>query len=110
IHSGKPYNFSFLSSDKSGSNCPDVVFVSAGKGLLGARVHRFVQSHWRLFFFVLFFLFAKSVLYAQSVNDYRSAGSGNWSTTSTWQRWNGSAWVTPTGGQGAPNSSDGAVE
>jgi hypothetical protein len=28
--------------------------------------------------------------------DYRSVASGNWSTLDTWQRFNGTAWVTPT--------------
>ena len=39
---------------------------------------------------------------AQSTGDYRSNNSGNWSTLNTWQRYNGSGWVTPTGGQGYP--------
>lgn len=30
---------------------------------------------------------------AQSVGDYRSAASGNWSAAATWQRWNGTAWA-----------------
>ncbi len=32
----------------------------------------------------------------QNVGDYRSAQSGNWNNHATWERWNGSAWVTPT--------------
>jgi hypothetical protein len=38
----------------------------------------------------------------QAVGDYRSAGSGMWTTLGTWQRWNGAAWATPTAGQGYP--------
>ncbi|MBS1489506.1 MAG: hypothetical protein JSS93_03170 [Bacteroidetes bacterium] len=42
----------------------------------------------------------------QSVGDYQSnigfGNTGNWSTLATWQRYNGSAWVTPTGAQGYP--------
>ena len=30
---------------------------------------------------------------AQAVGDYRSAATGGWTVTSTWQTWNGSAWV-----------------
>ncbi len=44
-----------------------------------------------------------------STNDYRSAASGAWSTLSTWQRWNGSTWQTPTSGEGVPSSSDGFI-
>ncbi|MBE0540497.1 MAG: DUF4082 domain-containing protein [Verrucomicrobia bacterium] len=43
-----------------------------------------------------------------STGDYRSAGSGNWDTLSTWQRWNGSTWAEPTVGQ-RPTSSSGAI-
>jgi len=44
-----------------------------------------------------------------STNDYRSAASGAWSTVTTWQRWNGSSWQTPTSGEGVPSSSDGFI-
>ena len=48
----------------------------------------------------LFFIFALMTialsLTAQALNDYRSVGSGAWNTLSTWEYWNGSAWVTPT--------------
>lgn len=37
-----------------------------------------------------------------ATGDYQSAGSGNWSSLSTWQVYNGSAWVTPTAAQGCP--------
>ncbi|MCL9807916.1 T9SS sorting signal type C domain-containing protein [Flavobacterium luminosum] len=42
------------------------------------------------------FLFNSNV-FAQSVGDYRSVVSGNWTTLGTWQYYNGSAWVTPSG-------------
>lgn len=45
-----------------------------------------------------------------ATGDYRSAGTGTWSTLGTWQRWNGSAWATPTGGQGVPNSGSGNIQ
>ncbi|MRR08606.1 T9SS type A sorting domain-containing protein [bacterium] len=32
----------------------------------------------------------------QEVGDYRSIASGNWRTTTTWEMWDGGAWVTPT--------------
>jgi hypothetical protein len=40
-------------------------------------------------------------LFAQTTGDYRTAGSGNWSNAATWQRYNGSTWLSapsaPTG-------------
>ena len=30
-----------------------------------------------------------------TTGDYRSVASGNWSTLTTWERWNGTAWATP---------------
>ncbi len=42
-------------------------------------------------------------------NSYRSAATGTWATLATWQRWNGSAWATPTAGEGVPNSSSGSI-
>ncbi|MEN9997698.1 MAG: hypothetical protein RI922_688 [Bacteroidota bacterium] len=30
---------------------------------------------------------------AQAIGDYRSAGTGAWNVATTWQTWNGSAWV-----------------
>ena len=29
----------------------------------------------------------------QSVGDYRTKATGNWNATTTWETWNGSAWV-----------------
>lgn len=34
-------------------------------------------------------------LSAQSLNDFRSVGSGNWDNTATWQYWDGTQWTTP---------------
>lgn len=47
--------------------------------------------------------------YAQNTNDYRSANTGDWNALSTWQRFNGSDWITPTTTQGPPNRTDGAI-
>jgi len=38
----------------------------------------------------------------QQVGDYRSNGSGNWSTVANWQQWNGTSWVAAAT---APNGS-----
>ncbi len=42
--------------------------------------------------------------WGQSTGDYRSAGSGSWNALATWTRYNGSAWATPTSGEGTPIS------
>ena len=46
---------------------------------------------------------------AAATGDYRSAATGDWGTLATWERWNGSAWVTPTAGQGTPTSASGVI-
>ncbi|MEI6766403.1 MAG: T9SS type A sorting domain-containing protein [Bacteroidota bacterium] len=45
--------------------------------------------------------------HAQIAGDYRSAGTGNWTTLASWQRYNGSSWLTPTAGQGYPGQYSG---
>ena len=42
--------------------------------------------------------------------DYRSAGTGNWNVLASWQRWNGTDWLTPTVGQGTPTSASNNIE
>ena len=39
---------------------------------------------------------------AQTIGDYKSVASGNWTTLATWQRYNGTSWVTPIAGEGWP--------
>jgi hypothetical protein len=43
--------------------------------------------------FLLLLLFVSHSSFGQSAGDYRSVLSGNWNAVSTWQRFNGSAWV-----------------
>lgn len=43
---------------------------------------------------------------AQTSGDYRSIASGNWNVNTTWQRYNGSAWVAAAA---FPTSTDGAI-
>jgi hypothetical protein len=52
-----------------------------------------------IFLFIIFSvtLFFTSSAFAQTTGDYRSAGTGNWTTLSSWQYFNGTTWVTPTG-------------
>ncbi len=58
---------------------------------------------------VVFTLFACFLLYtvqAQVTGDYCSAGSGNWSNSSSWERFNGTSWVAATA---PPTSTDGII-
>jgi hypothetical protein len=40
--------------------------------------------------------------WGQNTGDYRSFTTGNWTTESTWKRWDGDSWETPTLVQGTP--------
>ena len=65
------------------------------------------------FFIFLIVLFLSIEGFSQTTGDYRSAGTGDWTTLASWQRWNGTSWVTPSGTspQGYPGqySGTGAV-
>jgi len=54
-------------------------------------------------------LFTDINTWAQALNDYRSAASGDWNSRGTWQRFNGTTWITPTVVQGTPNNNDGVI-
>lgn len=61
--------------------------------------------------FIVILLAGTFVSQAQTTGDYRSVNTGNWTTLSTWQRYDGISWLTPTSGQGYPgqNAGTGAV-
>lgn len=61
----------------------------------------------RVLFIILFFSVISS--FSQATGDYRSAGTGTWATLGTWERYNGSTWVTPTGVQGTPTNASGVI-
>ena len=61
----------------------------------------------RVLLIVLFFSVISS--FSQAAGDYRSAGSGNWGTLGTWERYTGSTWATPTAGQGTPTNGSGVI-
>lgn len=48
-----------------------------------------------------------AALWGQTAGDYRSAGTGNWNNTATWERYDGASWITPA--PGTPTSADGAI-
>jgi hypothetical protein len=54
------------------------------------------NNYFTNLFLILLLLFT-SIIFAQNVGDYRSAITGNWTTLSSWQYYNGSSWVTPSG-------------
>ncbi|MBK7854981.1 MAG: hypothetical protein IPJ79_08825 [Bacteroidetes bacterium] len=47
-----------------------------------------------------------TLLSAQTTGDYRTSATGNWSSASIWERYNGSAWV---GASVAPSSAGAGV-
>ena len=54
-----------------------------------------------------------TTLVAQSTGDYRSVGSGDWTTVSNWEYYNGTSWVAATqypGQTGAPATNDVSIE
>ena len=61
----------------------------------------------RVLFIILIFSVISS--FSQATGDYRSAGSGNWGTLATWQRFNGTSWATPTAGEGTPINTSGVI-
>jgi hypothetical protein len=48
-----------------------------------------------------------SIVSAQAVGDYRSAGTGNWNLAATWERFDGVSWIAPA--PAAPGAADGAI-
>jgi len=48
----------------------------------------------RLCFIFSTFVFLNLLLFAQNNGDYRSKASGNWGIADTWEKWNGSSWIT----------------
>jgi len=55
---------------------------------------------------IYFNLGSSYVAYAAAAGDFRSNASGNWNSTATWQRYNGTAWVAATA---PPSSTDGVI-
>lgn len=60
---------------------------------------------YRLYFIIVLIFLGTSVLNAQNIGDFRSKENGNWASNTTWERYNGSAWVDATSGQ-SPNENN----
>jgi hypothetical protein len=56
---------------------------------------------------LVFLVSGNELAWTQSVDDYRSHQTGNWNSTSTWERWDGSTWVTPA--PSTPTSGNGVI-
>ncbi|MBP1663115.1 MAG: hypothetical protein H6Q19_255 [Bacteroidetes bacterium] len=63
---------------------------------------------WLVFIFLVLMTFKS---WAQTAGDYRTATTGNWMALSTWQRYNGMTWTTPSITDGYPgqNTGTGAI-
>ncbi|PKB16500.1 hypothetical protein [Flavobacterium sp. 5] len=61
----------------------------------------------RLLLMVLFVCLFGNTVFGQSVGDYRSKATGNWTSLSSWEYYNGSSWITPTATQGYPGEKSG---
>jgi len=77
---------------------------------LSSYISRFA-SGYRLLVLSVLLAISISASFAQIAGDYKSAGTGDWKTLATWQRFDGSVWALPTAGQGCPgqNAGTGAV-
>lgn len=54
-------------------------------------------------------LLATNAGWGQSTNDFQSVATGNWTTLTTWNRWNGTSWVAATYYPGQATFTTGAV-
>jgi hypothetical protein len=89
--------------------------LSVGNIILRIRLipDRLVRQTFKLLLLVTgCLLLGYSSLSAQTAGDYQSVASGNWTTLTNWQRFNGGTWVTPNAVQGYPgqNSIPGRVD
>ncbi len=66
-----------------------------------------MKNYKILLLFLTLFLTTKTM--SQSTGDYQSAATGLWNARTSWVRWSGSAWVTPTPAQGTPTSATGLI-
>ena len=53
----------------------------------------------------LILLLFSIISFGQNIGDYQSKATGNWNVSTTWETWNGSAWVE----SGTPTSTDGLI-
>ncbi|SMO58340.1 Calx-beta domain-containing protein [Solitalea koreensis] len=58
------------------------------------------KKHLLLLCILSVFILETNLAVGQSIGEYRSVATGDWTALGTWQRWNGSAWATPTAGEG----------
>jgi hypothetical protein len=72
--------------------------------ILASAIKLFAMK--KIYLLMIFVAGSLFIAHAQSIGDYRSAASGNWSDAATWERFNGAAWVAA---PSAPVSSDGVI-
>lgn len=55
-----------------------------------------MKTYFKVCFAIILTILFFTITYTQSVGDYRSNGTGNWSNAGLWQRFNGTTWVSAT--------------
>jgi hypothetical protein len=58
---------------------------------------KIILLDFKVFTFLILFGFLSVQGFAQSTGDYRSVATGNWTALASWQYYNGTSWVTPSG-------------
>lgn len=62
-----------------------------------------MKTFYKISLTIFLIIVTTALLFSQSLGDYRSNGSGNWSNTGIWQKYNGTTWVSastpPTGSE-----------
>lgn len=71
--------------------------------------HLHFKSCYKLALLFLANILFNYISIGQTAGDYRTAASGDWNALSTWQRYDGSNWQTPTAGQGTPSSANSLI-
>ncbi|GAB4478496.1 MAG: hypothetical protein OHK0057_29510 [Thermoflexibacter sp.] len=68
-----------------------------------------MKRHLSLLTIFLILFSIHHVVHSQTVGDYRTIGSGNWSNLAVWQQWNGTVWAAATNYPGQVTALPGTV-
>jgi len=77
-------------------NTPTLSHLFFTRSQLSPYISRFASGYRLMLVLSVLFAFSMTASFAQTAGDYRSAGTGDWKTLATWERFNGTSWGTPT--------------